>query len=931
MAVNPDNKYLKGYITHKSGAAGGLLVGKRHSEGGIKVVNNSDNSPLEVEGGEVIITRPAVADNTKREFEGQMMTNREILSKINSDAGGVAFAEGGAIPDHISTKGNSYKYGGKVMRDYEIVADCGCKHKMKKGGNLIKRADGHYSQHGLWDSIRENAGSGKKPTKEMLKQEKKILAKQNKYKKYDAGGNVSTGHPYLDELVKEYFEFKELRDKEVNGDPLLYMKYERAMRSAAQSAADYAKRRMIPDPLDVTNDVYDEGGEIEWDEKYNAVSDQTGFTEFDYNESGKTIAVAKEIAPRLLVLKDFILSKLYENGWDNVDATTAKTGSIYIHLHGLGAGATIRISDHSGRGGIFSTPYNVYTLSDAKDAITKIGTKENSDRIEREMRAKSEEESKINTQLRSKIDERLKSEGYTFGKNSRTYQNPTEFMSKHPDYKNIRVQNLGANNYGEQAYQYQWVRPYDSKYELYVSPDMDYIKWYETQSFKNGGKVDIGKLSKGMTLEDVANLHGMKESELKDELKMGIKHEMSEHTNDKMIAMRIALDHLVENPYYYTQMKKFEEQDTTDYDSHFEEIVVKMADGGEIAPLYSFTTPTGATSKLNYIQQVLVRTKAFKEYFGDWELAAKKMNLDNADDAFVRNYEGVSKVIDFETLEPQVVYHGTVAQEEFFAFDVTKEEGVGRPYAYFAINKDYAQNFTQFSQRGQNAVSLLYSAFLNIKKPFMAKGANYDHQRQMGSYWRNAIINTIAGDLCIEQNTEKYSDLSEAVLSQIKNYTTETYTTDAPFWWLMARDTNKEFKFFLMSYGYDGVVYSEEFTTVYDVSKPNEFTFAYTVFDARQIKLADGRNVDFNPMNPDIRYEKGGKIENTEKMENREETNEERRKRIREICLTSSKAQNFKSGGEINNDKDNLITFDRSNKRAAAVEYVDNLIARTKN
>ena len=147
----------------------------------------------------------------------------------------------------------------------------------------------------------------------------------------------------------------------------------------------------------------------------------------------------------------------------------------------------------------------------------------------------------------------------------------------------------------------------------------------------------------------------------------------------------------------------------------------------------------------------------------------------------------------------------------------------------------------------------------------------------------------------------------------------------------MARDTNKEFKFFLMSYGYDGVVYSEEFTTVYDVSKPNEFTFAYTVFDARQIKLADGRNVDFNPMNPDIRYEKGGKIENTEKMENREETNEERRKRIREICLTSSKAQNFKSGGEINNDKDNLITFDRSNKRAAAVEYVDNLIARTKN
>lgn len=44
---------------------------------------------------------------------------------------------------------------------------------MKK---MIKRKDGTVSQHGLWDSIRENKGSGKKPTPAMLKQEKKIKA-----------------------------------------------------------------------------------------------------------------------------------------------------------------------------------------------------------------------------------------------------------------------------------------------------------------------------------------------------------------------------------------------------------------------------------------------------------------------------------------------------------------------------------------------------------------------------------------------------------------------------------------------------------------------------------------------------------------------------------------------------------------------------------
>ena len=50
---------------------------------------------------------------------------------------------------------------------------------LKKGG-MIKRADGSYSKHGLWDSLRENKGSGKKPTPEMLKQEKKIKAKEMK-------------------------------------------------------------------------------------------------------------------------------------------------------------------------------------------------------------------------------------------------------------------------------------------------------------------------------------------------------------------------------------------------------------------------------------------------------------------------------------------------------------------------------------------------------------------------------------------------------------------------------------------------------------------------------------------------------------------------------------------------------------------------------
>jgi len=45
---------------------------------------------------------------------------------------------------------------------------------------MLKRKDGSVSQRGLWDNIRDNKGSEKKPTAAMLKQEKKIKATTKK-------------------------------------------------------------------------------------------------------------------------------------------------------------------------------------------------------------------------------------------------------------------------------------------------------------------------------------------------------------------------------------------------------------------------------------------------------------------------------------------------------------------------------------------------------------------------------------------------------------------------------------------------------------------------------------------------------------------------------------------------------------------------------
>ena len=54
--VNVEKMEKGGEIIHNQGEAGGYLVGKRHSQGGIKAINKSTNQPLEMEGGEVVIT-----------------------------------------------------------------------------------------------------------------------------------------------------------------------------------------------------------------------------------------------------------------------------------------------------------------------------------------------------------------------------------------------------------------------------------------------------------------------------------------------------------------------------------------------------------------------------------------------------------------------------------------------------------------------------------------------------------------------------------------------------------------------------------------------------------------------------------------------------------------------------------------------------------
>ena len=142
-------------MIYDDASLGGYFVGKLHKDGGIKMINKSTGQPLEVQGSEVIITAPAVNDQTKHNFNGKMMTNREILSKINSDGGGVSFADGGDIPAKIHTTDKEYEYGGKMVHDSEIANHLGMNSTLKKGKQHFSSGGKTYDVDAIYNAIKK--------------------------------------------------------------------------------------------------------------------------------------------------------------------------------------------------------------------------------------------------------------------------------------------------------------------------------------------------------------------------------------------------------------------------------------------------------------------------------------------------------------------------------------------------------------------------------------------------------------------------------------------------------------------------------------------------------------------------------------------------------------------------------------------------------
>jgi len=931
-------------IKHNQGEAGGYLVGRRHSTGGIKAVNKSTGQPLEMEGGEVVITRDAVSDNTKRSFNGKMMTNRQILSEINQSGGGVAFADGGEVPETMQfTSDAEYEYGGKTMCGCDLATEMSKTKTLEDGGstdslpiNFVSEIDLIYNGWGRRhlsnsDYEKNNGGGLSRILTTLLYDATKVGDKslqfrvglefddENGDKKYIPLLENQTYQKVIDEGGFDYEAvLKEFQNK-ISSSPdgsleIAYSFYElNKVYFAGIEGNTIGTDSLLPKDFRQDNFAPPRDG----------VGSNNSFSHFLSLESkfpNKTQVVEEKSN-----YKDW--EKVVRSLNKQVDgkAITALAVLGYVRLATIQDGySTSRVDAFISTGKPMVTKWSwwkknlfektfftdYFTLKDDSgntieqlkltfSDVDFVAYQQEFGSVFPNARSKQKQQkilSLISSEIKDKSDEFT---AIVKRRNTKYVLSPSTFViedvEKHETYDVRFFIGFGSDGY--------LIPIINQEKILFIGDDglfsfnTDYGRG-ENFVLRRDDKAakaaaEAARLKKEQEAAEraaarAAQRQAEEEEKLRKEALKNRDYQVRDQPEDfeffdyddlsdenyKSKSEREALVTMLKiakGPKNFAIRKAILKKiSSIDTQLEQERMSAMGNDGIDVNKLitpkglmdYYFNqtrqnpvkkmnescglpTPTGVPSKLSLQAYNAVRTQYFKRWFGDWELAAE-----------TDNYTDCSKLVDPETKEPRIMYHGVRKYDSRVKVSNTGE-GVVRPYAeftapnfpatYFGSDLSFVEFYAGMAENqyhpDPNYEGFVYYVFLNMRNPIYIDALGISEY----SYADLLAYIAIQYGLVIQP--------SQAVQALVKD------RRDLKPWNYVRRDLNLIAE--IKKAGFDGIVQVGNvpaFTPEGQVAEQDIVGDEYLVFDANQVKSAVVKNSFYVPMMDDIRFKDGGYV-----------------------------------------------------------------------
>jgi hypothetical protein len=256
------------------------------------------------------------------------------------------------------------------------------------------------------------------------------------------------------------------------------------------------------------------------------------------------------------------------------------------------------------------------------------------------------------------------------------------------------------------------------------------------------------------------------------------------------------------------------------------------------------STPTGVPSKLDVQAYYAVRTTYFKKWFGDWEQAAE-----------TGDYSNCSLLVDEDTKEPRIMYHG-VRRFDPRVQTGAMGSGITRPFGefnppnfpatYFGDSLAYVEFYAGQAENqpkvDPNYEGFIYSVFINMRNPIRLQGLGlYSSYKDLLAYV------AIKYGIVVKPSQELLTKIQgEKKRLKVWNYVRNDFNLILT----------------LKKAGYDGIIQYGDVPKFNVEGQPSGMfeEKEYLVFEPNQVKSAVVKKSFYLPQFNDIRFKDGGNV-----------------------------------------------------------------------